>query len=153
MVVTWFSLTVKCWYRLRHPERDRVQHIKGCPQGAMVKGGTVVTNKCVRTESSKISTLELQQRQTFENSSFSNRQHHCSTLPCENGGNREPNVTKIMQRNLAVSLETPDHNYCRIPSKFFECGGRLAVSKQQGPIRMETLPKSISTSLQEEGNA
>ena len=119
----------------------------------MVKGGTVVTYKCVRTESSKISTFDLQQTKIFESSSFSNRQHHCTTLPCENGGNRELNVTEIKQRNLAVSLETPDHNYCRIPSKFFECGGRLAVSKQQGPIRMETLPKSISASLPEEGNA
>ena len=121
--------------------------------GETVKGGTVVTHKCVRTESSKISTFDLQQTKIFESSSFSNRQHHCTTLPCENGGNREPNVTEIKQRNLAVSLETPDHNYCRIPSKFFECGGRLAVSKQQGPIRMETLPKSISASLPEEGNA
>ena len=69
------------------------------------------------------------------------------------GGDREPNVTKIKQRRLAVSLKTLDHNYCRIPSKFFECGGKLAVSKQQGSIRMETLPKNISTSLPEDGNA
>ena len=98
-------------------------------------------------------TFDLQQTKIFESSSFLNRQHHCTTLPCENGGNREPNVTEIKQRNLAVSLETPDHNYCGIPSKFFECGGRLQVSKQQGLIRMETLPKSISTSLPEDGNA
>ena len=48
-------------------------------------------------------------------------------------------------RDLAVSLETPDHNHCRTPSKFFECGGRFAVSKQQGPIRIETLPKRRGT--------
>ena len=54
---------------------------------------------------------------------------------------------------MTVSLETPDCNYCQIPSKFFECGDRLAVLKQQGPIRMETLPKSIWTSLPEEGDA
>ena len=81
----------------------------------MVKGGTVVTHKCIRTESSKISIFDLQQTKIFESSSFSNRQHHCTTLPCENGGNREPNVPEIKQRNLAVSLETPDQNYCRIP--------------------------------------
>ena len=33
------------------------------------------------------------------------------------GGNRELNVTEIKQRNLAVSLETPDHNYCTISTK------------------------------------
>ena len=83
------------------------------------------------TESSKISIFDLQQTKILQSSSFSNRQHHCTTLPCENGGNREPNVTEIKQRNLAVSLETPDQYYCKIPSKFFECRGRLeiAVSK------------------------
>ena len=81
-------------------------------RGAMVKGGTVVTHKFIRTESSKISTFELQQTKIFESSSYSSRQHDCTTLPCENRGNREPNVTEIKQRNLAVSLETPDHNYC-----------------------------------------
>ena len=59
----------------------------------------------------------------------------------------------MKQRNLEVSLETPDQNYCRTPSKFFESRSRLAVSKQQGLIRMETLSKSISTSLPEERNA
>ena len=49
-------------------------------RGAMVKGGTVVTYKCVRTESSKISTFDLQQTKIFESSSFSNREHHCTTL-------------------------------------------------------------------------
>ena len=53
---------------------------------AMVKGGAVVTHKCIRTESSKISTFDLQQTKIFESSSFSNRQHHCTTLSCENGG-------------------------------------------------------------------
>ena len=67
-------------------------------------------------------------------------------------GDREPNFIEIKQRNLAVSLETPDGSYCRIPSKFFDCGGMLAVSKHQVPIRMETLTKSFSTSLPEEGN-
>ena len=32
-------------------------------------------------------------------------------------GNRELNVAEIKQRDLAVYLETPDHSYCRIPSK------------------------------------
>ena len=121
--------------------------------GVMAKGGTVVAHKPVRIENSKISNSDIQETEIFESSSFSNRQHHCTTLPCKNEGNRESNITESKQRNLAVSLEPPDHNYCRIPFRFFECGGRLAVSKQQGPIRMETFPKSISASLSEEGNA
>ena len=85
----------------------------------MVKVGTVVTHACIRTERSIISTFDLQQTKIFESSSISNRQHHCTTLPCENRWNREPNFTEIKQRNLAVFLETPDQNYCRIPSKLF----------------------------------
>ena len=132
-----------------------VQYVKRYQQGAIVKGGTVATHKCIRTESNKISTFDLHQTKIFESSSFSNGQHHCTstfdlhqtkifesssfsngqhhctTLPRETEGNREPNVTEIKQRNLAVSLETPDQYYCKIPSKFFECRGRLeiAVSK------------------------
>ena len=53
---------------------------------AMVKGGTVVTHKCIRTESSKISTFDLQQTKIFGSSSFSNGQQHCTAPPCENGG-------------------------------------------------------------------
>ena len=50
----------------------------------MVKGGTVVTHKCFRTENSKISAFDLQETEIFESSSFANRQHHCTTLTCEN---------------------------------------------------------------------
>ena len=139
-------------------DTDRcIQNEMGCSMSrinreAMVKGETVVTHKCVRTESSTISTFDLQQTKIFEGSSFLNRQYHCTTVPYENGWNREPNVTDIKQRNLAVSLETPDHNYCRIPSKFFECGGRLVVSKQQGSIRMKTLPK-VFQQIRQRGDA
>ena len=38
--------------------------------GTMVKGETIVTHKCIRTESSKISTFGLKQRKIFESSSF-----------------------------------------------------------------------------------
>ena len=77
----------------------------GYQQVAMVKGGTVVTYKCIGTESNKIRTFDLQKIKIFETSSFSNRQHRCTTLPCENWGNREPNVTEIKQRNSQYLLK------------------------------------------------
>ena len=46
----------------------------------MVKGGTVVTHKCIRTETSKIRTFDLRQTKNFDCSSFSNRRHHCNIL-------------------------------------------------------------------------
>ena len=79
--------------------------------GAMFNGRTLLTHKCIGTESNKISTFDLQRTKIFESSSFSNRQHHCTTLPCKNGGNRKPNVTENKPRNLAVFLEAPDNNY------------------------------------------
>ena len=70
MVVTWFSLTVKCWYRQMPPESNGVQYVEGYQQGAITKGGTVVTHKCIRTESSKFSTFDLQETKIFESSSI-----------------------------------------------------------------------------------
>ena len=128
--------TVKCSYKQMHPERDGMLYVKGYQHGTMVKGGTVVTHKCVGAESSKISTFDLQQTKILESSSFSNRKHYSTTLPCENRRNKEPNVIEIKQRIMAVSLESPDHNYCRIPSKFFECGGN-----SKDPSKRKLCPK------------
>ena len=62
-------------------------------RGPMVKGRTVV-----ETESSKISTFDLQQTKIFESSAFSNRQHHCTTLPCENGGTANQMLLKLNKK-------------------------------------------------------
>ena len=78
-----------------HPERDGVHYVKKYQQGAMVKGGTVVTHKCIRTESSKINTFDFQQTKIFESSSFSNRKHHCTTLPCKMGGTGDQMLLKL----------------------------------------------------------
>ena len=71
-----------------YPERDGVHYIKGYQQRSNVEGGRVITHKCVGTGSSKISTFDLQQTKIFESSLFLNRQHHCTTRPCENGEQR-----------------------------------------------------------------
>ena len=68
-------------------------------RGPMVKGGTVLTHKCVGTETSKISTFGLQETKIFETSSFSNSQHHCTTLPCENGGTGNQMLLKLSKKN------------------------------------------------------
>ena len=67
-----------------HPERGGCSMSRDINKGAMVKGGTVVAHKCFRTENSKISAFDLQETEIFESSSFANRQHHCTTLTCEN---------------------------------------------------------------------
>ena len=98
--------TVKCSYKQMHPERDGMLYVKGYQHGTMVKGGTVVTHKCVGAESSKISTFDLQQTKILESSSFSNRKHYSTTLPCENRRNKEPNVIEIKQRIMEKHYKT-----------------------------------------------
>ena len=56
-----------------------MQYVTRYQQGAIVKGGTVVTHQCIRTKSNKISTFDLHQTKIFESSSFSNGQHHCTS--------------------------------------------------------------------------
>ena len=70
--------------------------------------------------------LTFKKQRSLKAVQLSNRQHHSTTLLCEIWGRGGPNVTEIKQRNLAA---TPDHNYRRITSKFFEYGGRLVVLK------------------------
>ena len=99
----------------------------------------------------KLALLNFNKQKSLKAVHFSSRQHHWPILPRENGGDGEPNVSEIKKRNLAVSLETPDHNYLRISSKFFECGGRLAVSKQQGPSERKLCPKVFQQVCQRRG--
>ena len=65
----------------------------------MVKGGAVVTNKCVGTESSKISTFDLQQTKIFESSLFSFGQYSDDTTALlyivKKGGTRNQMLLKL----------------------------------------------------------
>ena len=97
----------------------------------------------------KISPFDLQQIKLFETSSFSNRQQHCAALSCQNKGTREPNVPEIKQINLAVSLETPDHNYCRVTPNLLQRQSRLTVvepvsSHQNGDFAQKYFNKSVT---------
>ena len=107
----------------------------------MGKGGTVVTYKYAGTEISKISTFDLYQTKIFESNSFLNRQRHCTTLPCENGRNREPNVIEIKQRNWAVSLETRDNNYYRLEAAGTHRNGNFAQKYFNKSARAGECPK------------
>ena len=65
------------------------QKAMGCSISRDINRGAMKEEQLLQqllTESSEISTFDLQQTKIFESSSFSNRQHHCTTLPCENGG-------------------------------------------------------------------
>ena len=72
----------------------RCSMLKDINRGAIVKGGIVVTRKCIRTENSNTRAVDIQETKIFERRSVLNRQHCCTTLPFENEGNREPDITR-----------------------------------------------------------
>ena len=87
----------------------------------MVNVGTVVIHKYVGTESSKMSTFDLQQTKTLKAVHLQIDSTTALVYLVKMGGTGNQILLKLKQINLAVSLETPDNSYCRIPSNFFEC--------------------------------
>ena len=86
-------------------------------------------------EGSKTSFTSISQAFSDESYSFLNRKYNSFALSCEDGGNQKQVFTKISQRNLEVSPEPWDHNYCRMSSKLNEHGGRSAVKNLKIPFR------------------
>ena len=122
-----------------HPKRVGVQCVKGYQQvGQWSKEELLLHINVLELKAVKLALLTFNKQKSLKAIHF-HVDNTTAQLYLVNIG--EPNVTEVKQRNLTVSPETSDHNYFRIPSKFFQRGGRLAVSKQQGSIRMETLPK------------
>ena len=122
-----------------HPKRVGVQCVKGYQQvGQWSKEELLLHINVLELKAVKLALLTFNKQKSLKAIHF-HVDNTTAQLYLVNIG--EPNVTEVKQRNLTVSPETPDHNYFRIPSKFFQRGGRLAVSKQQGSIRMETLSK------------
>ena len=82
--------------------------------------------------------------------SFPSRHYNSLVLSSEDGGNHKQVFNRISKRNLEVSPAPWDHNYCRIPSKLHERGGRLAVKKLKRQYRVETPSTSISENLSDQ---
>ena len=146
MVVTWFSLTVKCWCSQKETGCSMSRDIN---RGTMDKRETFLTNKYVGIESIKIITFDFQLTKIFESSLFSNRQHHCTTLPCKNGVTGNQMLLKLSKEIWQYLLK----RQIAFTAEYLPITLNVEVSKQQGPIKIENLPKSISTSLPGEGNA
>ena len=68
---------------------------RGINRGAMVKEGTVATNKCISTESSRISTLTFNKQKSLKEIHFQigNTTALLYLVKIGGGGDREPSVT------------------------------------------------------------
>ena len=120
MFVTWFSLTFKCWNRQIYPERNGVEYVKGYQQegGRWLNEEQLLHIKLLELKAVKLALLAFNKQKTLTAVHFQIDNTNALLYLVKNGRNSEPNVAEIKRRNLAVSLETPDHNYWRIPSNF-----------------------------------
>ena len=109
--------------------------------------GTTTSYKCIGNEGSKTSFASISQAFSNESYSFPNRQCNSLVSSCEDGGVPKTVFNRISKINLELSPAPWDHHYCRISSKLYECGSRLAVKKLKRPFRVETPSTSISDNL------
>ena len=107
-----------------------------------VKGGTVVTHKCV-SMCSKISMFDLQQTKIFESSLFPINSITALLYIVKTGRTGNQMLMKLSREIWQYLLK----HQIKIPAEYFTSSLNVEAdwSKHQGPIRMETLPKSIST--------
>ena len=68
-------------------------------RGKWLKEEQLLNINVLELKAIKLALLTFNKQKSLKGSSFSNRQLHCTILPCENGRNREPNVTEIKQKN------------------------------------------------------
>jgi len=117
----------------------------------VVKGGPVTSYQHSGVEGSFLCDFSIHQRGETKISAYPDRQQGSLDLPLKNGRNCKYENESNQQGNLRIFTSSRDHDYCRVSSNSFECGGRLGFSKTRGQKRMETLSKDISTTVPKEG--
>ena len=80
-------------------------------------------------------------------------QYHCTPLPCQNGGNKEPDINRDNKQDMGFSIIQRDHSYSRLCPIRTECHSRLGVQEHLGFQRMETTPQNFPETLQQIGEA
>ena len=82
--------------------------------GALVKEGTGVSYKSLRTFSNKICTSNLQQNDEFQIITYPSRQPNCFELPIKNGKDKDSGTSQSFEGDLGVSSQTSDHDCCKV---------------------------------------
>ena len=68
------------------------------------------------------------------------------------GGYQKLGIDCDQQRNLAITFEKKDHDYCRIFTRVNECRDRQGIQANQGFRRMETKLKHLHEIVSDKGN-
>ena len=138
-----------------------MQYVKGYQQGgegAIVKGGTAVTHKCVGTETSKISTFDLQQTKENVQSRFvcikavsPNTPVLCLETQSFHSGHRCPTTDLGQSIPLCISPILPystslKESELRPNRKNVACHANLAVSNMVTPSTRNVYSSPAATS-------
>ena len=93
-------------------------------KGAMVRGGTKVSHKCLEAQGTQINCNIFHIKgKGCNNSSHPHRQHESSVILNESGGYQKPGFDSDQQRNLAIPFETLTITF-GILIRVNECRGR-----------------------------
>ena len=115
------------------------------------KGGAVVTHKCLRTESSKISFFDLQQTKIFESSSFSNRQHHCKLYLVKMGGTGNQMLLKLSKEICQYLLKHQITTTAEYLSIFLNVEAYWKTRNSRDPSEWKLYPKVFQQVCQRRG--
>ena len=119
-------------------------------RGFMVEGREGSSHKRPGTISYKIcNPVNSEDEESFL-FSHSSRQHDSIVIPVEDGRNNLSFNDENSKRDLGISLESRDHDYCRVPSRYSEHRSRLGVQAHPRLFGMEIMPTSVQANLQQD---
>jgi len=126
----------------------------------VVKGGPVTSYQHSGVEGSFLCDFSIHQRGETKISAYPDGQQGSLDLPLKNGRNCKYENESNQQGNLGIFTSSRDHDYCRVSSNSFECGGRLGFSKTRGrgilPVRISPIQpdkQSFMESKEREGSS
>ena len=110
---------------------------------SVVTEGAGLSHQPFRSSSSKTSNFNIHKNVQGVILSPTSGQQSGIVIPSEDGGHNFMGNVQFGKRNMGVFTALGDHTYCRVSSQFTKCISRLGISKHQGQLRMETLPKCL----------
>ena len=115
----------------------------------MVTGGTESSHQHTRVEGSAFSHIDFYKIPNSSEDTCPDGQQNSFELPGKDGGHSQQGPSWSFQTNMGLSAIKKDHNYCRVPTRSFECDSRLGVPQFSRQERLETFPRSICKNLSE----
>ena len=120
-------------------------------RGNVVRPGNEIPHQYSRIISSKTSHTDIDKIQRYPSNISPSRQYCGLNIFDEKGRYSKSENGRVGQRNLGISFEVADHNYCRIPPKRTEFNSRLRILKYFGLLRVDSESLNFSESLPNKG--